>query len=357
VDRLEHHFRRFLAIDPGLPLVLALWSLATHLYDVFDAFAYLAVTSPIRQCGKTRAAEVLELFCARPLRTVGMTAAVLFRSIERDKPTLIVDEAEGLRGSDERASALREILNVGYRVGQKVRRCESNGSGYGLKEFETFCPKVLVLIGSLPDTLADRTIPIRMRRRYQGEPVDRFTTARAKQDTGPLRTECERWATASRSQVKAAYDGADLAFLRDREAELWLPLHVVCRIAAPTRLSDLEAVARRLASVKAGDEPQDNSTRLLSDVRDLFAEKSCDRFSTSGLLFLLNGIEGAPWEDYLYGKPLNAHALAKLLHPFGIRSQNIRIPAGVVKGYLLEVFKDAFDRYLPAPSATPLQNT
>ena len=49
VDRLEHHFQRFIVLDDGLPLVLALWSLATHVYDCFDAFPYPAITSPTKR--------------------------------------------------------------------------------------------------------------------------------------------------------------------------------------------------------------------------------------------------------------------------------------------------------------------
>jgi len=206
VDDLERHFSGFLAADPGVPLVLAFFSLATHVYDCFDAFPYLGITSPTKRCGKTRTAEVLELFCARPLRTVGMTPAVLFRSIERDKPTLIVDEAEGLRDKGERSTELLAILNAGYRKGQTVRRCVFRGKEWELPDFETYCPKVLVAINHLPDTLADRTISIRMRRRYAGERVDRFIVAQARRDTAPVRDMCEKWASLQQENAAAVYE-------------------------------------------------------------------------------------------------------------------------------------------------------
>jgi len=356
VDDLEHQFRRFLAIDAGQPLVLALWSLATHIYDSFDAFPYLAITSPTKRCGKTRAAELLELFCASPFRTVGMTPAVLFRSIEQDRPTLIVDEAESLRGSDERSSALREILNAGYRRGQKVRRCQGDGKGgQTLRDFETYCPKVLVLIRKLPDTLADRTIAISMRRRSVTERVDRFIVAQVEIQAAPIRQACEQWASTHIPEVVNAYQGKDLRFLQDREAELWLPLFVVCELAAPHRLAELETIARKLAHEKAADESGDMGIRLLADVRDIFTRSSTGRVHTQSLLSDLNHIEEAPWQEYCGGKALNARALARLLHPFGVWPQDIRIGPAVAKGYMLESFKDAFARYLPPASATPLQ--
>jgi hypothetical protein len=112
LEELEQHFKRHAVLSPGMPLVLALWSLATHLFKQFDCFPYLAITSPTKRCGKTRIAELLGFVCANPLRTVGITSAALFRTIEDKHPTLLIDEAEVLRGRDERATALREVLNV-----------------------------------------------------------------------------------------------------------------------------------------------------------------------------------------------------------------------------------------------------
>ena len=221
-----------------------------------------------------------------------------------------------------------------------MRRC--SGENYAIQEFETYCPKVLVLIGSLPDTLADRAIPIRMRRRSHGESVDRFITVRARRDTAQVRLECKKWATKHRKLVAAAYESQDLEFLEDREAELWLPLFVVCKLSAPHRVTDLKGIARRLAGDKASDEPADIGVRLLSDVSVIFAQGSRERIPTAVLLNELNKIGGAPWQDYCLGKPLDSRALGKLLRPFGISPQNIRVPT-VVKGYTLDSFRDGFD--------------
>src|SRR5271157_6095237 len=132
IAALEGTFRRYVALDPGLPLVLALWSLATHVFDCFDAFPYLAVTSPTKRCGKTRLAEIVELLACNGLRTVGASPAAVFRTIQKhdldgDTVTLIIDEAEVLGTKSERSEQLREILNAGYRRGQRVLRCERVG--------------------------------------------------------------------------------------------------------------------------------------------------------------------------------------------------------------------------------------
>src|SRR5437868_4571563 len=116
VTTLESTFRKYVALDSGLPLVLALWTLATHLFDCFDAFPYLAITSPTKRCGKTRLAEIIDLLCCNGLRTAGATAAAIFRTIQSQESqggtvTLILDEAEVLGTKSERSEQLREILN------------------------------------------------------------------------------------------------------------------------------------------------------------------------------------------------------------------------------------------------------
>src|SRR5712664_2744951 len=115
VATLEGTFKKYLAIDAGLPLVLVLWTIASHAFECFDAFPYLAITSPTKRCGKTRLAEIIELLSANGLRTVSTTPAVIFRSIQmrsvkKEALTLIIDEAESLSTKSENADELRQIL-------------------------------------------------------------------------------------------------------------------------------------------------------------------------------------------------------------------------------------------------------
>jgi hypothetical protein len=344
---LKRYFERYAALSPGLPLVLALWVIATHLFDVFDAFPYLAITSPTKRCGKTRVAELLELVCAKPRRTVGISPAALFRVTEKEKPTWIVDEAESLRGKGERADSLREILNAGYRKGQKVIRCfGGNGKDYKTRDFETFCPKVIVLIGSLPDTLADRCIPVQMKRRTN-EKLGRFRFQRVKKESQPLCKATGQWASKNRRAVRSWYQNNDVGCLQDREAELWLPLFAVCAVAAPDRLPELESIALKLSGTKTATEPGDLGIKLLADIRNQFGEEGADRLSTEVLLSKLNADKELPWCAWNHGKGLNPHNLGRMLVPFGIRPGTVRFTAGdTAKGYYRDDFTEVWACYL-----------
>jgi hypothetical protein len=364
VVTLENTFRKYLALDTGLSLVLALWTLATHVFGAFEAFPYLAITSPTKRCGKTRLAEIVELLCAEGLRTVGASQAAIFRSIQisvlkKKSLTLIIDEAEALGTKSEKSDAIREILNAGYRRGQSVMRCEGSGEkSYDVKRFDIYCPKVLVLIGNLPDTLADRCIPIRMRRRRQGERVERFFFSRAKWAARKSKRQIDEWATANLTRVKRRYQGKDLMFLADREAELWQPLFAVCAVVAPSRLEQLKTIALNISKSKQSEEPAEWGLILLRDIRDVFNQASKDRLPSTNLLMDLNAVEESPWPTWSKGRGLDPRGLARLLRPFRVEPHNLRMESGtIVKGYERGDFEEAWASYLPAPpSATPLQS-
>src|ERR1700674_435281 len=94
------------------------------------------------------------------------------------------------RGSG--AQDLRGLLNAGYRRGCGVIR--SAGKGRGTERYSVFAPVVLAGIGNLPDTVADRSIPIRMKRRADGESIERFRRRDVEPEAQELRSRISRWA-------------------------------------------------------------------------------------------------------------------------------------------------------------------
>jgi hypothetical protein len=362
VATLESTFRKYVALDSGLPFVLALWTLATHVFDCFDAFPYLAITSPTKRCGKTRLAEIIDLLCCNGLRTAGASTAAIFRTIQSQDSksgtvTLILDEAEMLGTKSERSEQLREILNAGYRRGQYVLRCErTSDEGFEPARFKVYCPKVLVLIGNLHDTLADRSIPIAMRRRKASELVGRFFYSQAEREARRFRKEVERWAESSRRKVKRC-SRQDLEFVEDREAELWLPLFAVCRAVAPDRLKELTGIAIRISHGKHEEEPADFGVLILRDIRAAFIQSGKELLPSTNLIMELNLVEESPWPGWSHGKGLDARSLARLLRPFRIVPHNLRVENDMVlKGYERADFEEACSMYLPRDSsATTLQ--
>jgi hypothetical protein len=109
-------------------------------------------------------------------------------------------------------------------------------------------------------------------------------------------------------------------------------------------------------SVGRGEDPGSRGVDLLKDIRECFGCE--DRKSTAEVLMYLNNMADRPWPYANRGRPLNPHGLARLLKPFGIRSRDIRQHglAGI-KGFYIDTFADAWERYLPPSSGSPSSNS
>jgi hypothetical protein len=338
----EGLFLDYLVLPNGIALVASLWTIGTHLFEIFDCFPYLTVTSPTKRCGKTRFAEILELLCARALMSINVSEAALFRSIENEKPTVIIDEAEALRNKDsERAQYLLPILNAGFAQGKYVLRCV--GKGFDVKKFAVYCPKAVLAIGSLPTTLMDRSVVISMRRHLNTEHVARFRRRQASQHAAGIFNTIATWADKNKEQVAKAYLTQNLDFLKDREADLWEPLFAIASVAVPERLNELKQIATRLANEKAkSDVDESAGVKLLADLHDIFANNRKLGFPTEQLIFKLKALPESRWEE------LTPIKLARLLRPYGISPRQLWTGETSVRGYDVDAFETVFDRYVPA---------
>jgi hypothetical protein len=105
-------------------------------FDPAWATPYLRVTSATPDSAKSLLLEILASISRRGWHAVKPSAAVLYRKVNRDAPTLLLDEMDNYP-LDDRRDAL-SILNAGLKRGVTVPRCKENGD---LEEFKVFCPK------------------------------------------------------------------------------------------------------------------------------------------------------------------------------------------------------------------------
>jgi hypothetical protein len=343
IRNIESHFKRYVVLPDRAALPIVLWVLITYDFHSFDALPYLLINSPAPRCGKTRLLECLELTVHSPRRASNISEAGLFRLIEKERPTLLLDEAETLNGKGERAEYLRQILNAGNRRGAKVTRCVGKGAELDVRDFTIFCPKVFAGIGNFPQTITDRAIVISMQRRRNTESVERFLYKRAEPECVRLKDSATRFMELRREEIIAAYDQTELDFVSDRDAEAWAPLFAILAVADPGRLSELKEAALKLTGAKVSNAEEENlSLRLLADIREVWPETEPKIF-TRTLIERLQAIEDSPWSSV---ERFDGRRLSRMLRPFGVSSKSVQIGTENLKGFCREDAEDAFRRYL-----------
>jgi hypothetical protein len=338
----EDMFQDYLVLPAGIPFVASLWTIATHIYEVFDYFPYFSVTSPTKRCGKSLFGEILGLLSARPLMSTNISEAAIFRSIASERPTLIIDEAESLRNrNSERAQYLLSILQAGFKQGSCVLR--TVGRDFHVKKFPVYCPKVVLAIGHLPDTLMDRSLLVSMRRHLATETVARFRRREATDRAAGIVSAIMIWAEKNKEQVAKAYLQQKVDFLTDREADIWEPLFAIASVAVPERLNELKQIALRFSEEKAGLDVDDSEgLTLLADIRSVFEGRKDPSISSADLVTKLKSEAATNWSD-----ELTQSKLARLLRPFGISPLQIWGDKRNYRGYRRGDFNSAFERYLP----------
>ena len=303
--------------------VAALWVLHSWLIDCFGISPRLCVRSATKGCGKTLLLDVLGRMVRRPLRTLSITPAATFRIVEGWQPTLLIDEADTFLNDNE---GLRGILD-GNRKGDTVLR--TVGDDFEVRAFATYAAVTIALIGTLPDTLHDRSVVIDLKRRLPKEKIAPFRFDRAGH-LDVLARMAARWAQDNAERV-AATDPAMPKGVINREADNWRPLAAIAAVAGG-RWPERVAKAATAAHAGARGDAASTLEMLLADIRDAFATDKAttvrDMFgaeqveiASADLVKTLVALDGRPWAEMGQDrKPLTHNRLARMLKPLGDRA-------------------------------------
>jgi hypothetical protein len=346
LDDVVSFLRRFVVMSDAQAAVVALWVAHSYAIDSFETTAYLHITSPTKRAGKSRLLDVLEALTRKPLRAAGATEAALFRAISDRTPTLLFDEVDAIFGAKAREHEdLRALLNAGFRRGTPVLRCVGEGTKQTATEFDVFCCKALAGIGGLPDTIADRSLTISLKRKGRGETVERFRLRTTPAEGEVLRISLEAWADEFAATLEDARPHLPDE-LDDRAQDVCEPLLAIADLAGHDWASRARAALIEVRNGSAADD--DAAVQLLADIRAFFETKAVDRISTDALLLALADDDEGPWRTWHRGLPITARGVARLLRGFAIHSKTIKVAKDeTAKGFLIEQFSDAWGRYTP----------
>ncbi len=345
-NKLAAIIRRFVVLNDHAVHAIVLWVLWSYAFNLWHICPYLAVLSPEKQCGKTSLLVLLSKLLDRVLLSSNISAAAIFRVIEAVQPTLLIDELDTFNEGDE---ALRGILNSGHtKDGAKVIRV--HGERLEVRVFSTWGPKAFAAIGSLPDTVTDRSIVIPMKRRAQGELIDRLRWSGAKgtvlaEELRTLAGECKRWVEDHTDDLVKA-DPTVPDAMPDRASDNWFVLLCVANVLGPEWLAKGDGAALALTG---SDIAKSDSIRiqLLRDIqRIIYGLTNDTAIWSQDLCERLAVMEERPWSEWRHGKALSQAQLARQLKPFGVFSRDLKRDGAVKKGYEFAALADAFQRYI-----------
>ncbi|SEK08217.1 hypothetical protein MAA5396_04766 [Marinovum algicola] len=303
--------------DHAAPLIAA-WIVHAWAHDAADISPVLAFTSPEKRCGKSTAMAVVHALSPKAEIAANITAAVLFRLIEKHKPTLLIDEADTFL---EERIEMRGMINGGHnRQLAFVWRCE--GDDHEPKRFNVWAPKAVAMIGNLPDTLEDRALVVQLKRKEGSETVERMRASRVA-ELLPVRRMLARW--VADNEIALANADPDMPeSLNDRAQDNARCLCAIADAAGGDWPQSIRAALVGMAAARAGDEPKSKGVMLLTDIADILDRWKGDRIKSNDLVAELVAIDDGPWAVWKGGEPITTRMIASLLKPYGVRPQQDR---------------------------------
>jgi hypothetical protein len=345
LGQLHHTLTRYVILPSAETVVaVVLWIAATHAQAAWQHAPRLVIRAPEKRCGKSRLLDIVESTCHNPLITVNGSPAAVYRSIGTDDPpTILLDEADTIFGGKnaDTNEDLRGLLNAGHQRNRPALRYDA--ATRTVERIPTFAMAGLAGIGAMPDTIEDRAVVVRMRRRGPGETVAPFRHRRDRPALTQIAAALTGWLGAHLPGLERA---EPVMPLEDRAADTWEPFIAVADLAA----GDWPELARHAAVTLTADRDQaanvSDRIRLLTDIRTAFGD--ADALPTTTLVKRLRSDPEAPWCDH-GPDGITPRRLGIMLAEYDIRSANIRFgePIGQVKGYYRDDFADAWARYCP----------
>lgn len=156
-DRINEYMEIY---DPRITSMLSCWIIGTYLYDLFPCYGYILLTSQ-KASGKSKLLNIIGLLSRNSLSVSSPSESVLFRMINGNRLTLLIDDFETFK-NDERTNYLLQILKIGIDQEGGIPRNEKYKDTYVPKKFNCYCPKVITNTTSLDQVTISRCITINL---------------------------------------------------------------------------------------------------------------------------------------------------------------------------------------------------
>jgi hypothetical protein len=349
LELIYHFLQRYVQLDEHQLVAVTLWIAHTFVFGRFSITPRLVLYSPVRGCGKTTLLDVIAALGFKTERIDNITAAVLFRLIDRSHFAVLIDEADNADLPNDKT--LLAVTNSGHRRGGKVSRF----LGGEVVKFSTFAPLAFATIHRLPLPLLHRSVVIRMTRSSVNlMRFDPHTFAGQQSDCDIIYRQAFDWTATCPMNLDPPLPDE----LRNRAADNWRVLIGIADACS----QEWGRLAREAAIALSSDQEEDLGVMLLEDIRDIFDRRPMDRLPSAVIVAELNAMPDAPWAEWRgqrddqAPRPLSQAQLAGVLSPFNIKPRTIwpthrGVATKSSKGYLKSDFERAWESYCDGTAA------
>jgi Protein of unknown function (DUF3631)/Toprim domain len=349
LDAAREEVCHYVVADPMQLDMAVMWSLHTHFvhHTTIDIAISprLLISAPTPECGKTTLMEAIGELTAKPMELSSISAAAFYRLNDAARPTLMIDEIQGMLGRKSNGNEMEAILTASHRRrSAKTVRVEEQGKGQLVPTtFDAWGTFVATINGRMSYALESRCLQVKLRRALPGE-VGRHLQDGVSDLLVDCRRKFGRWAKDQLVLPDVIIPEA----LSNRRGDNWRPLFKIAELVGgywPTKIEAAAMAAMKLAV------SSDVIIAFLTDVRAIIGQR--DRILTTELINSLRSMEDPSWDwnTCHRGGPINAYwlrdKLADVLVPPGTREW--KVGGRKRNGFTADQFNDGYQRYLQLP--------
>ena len=282
--------------DERFHQLVSAWIMTTYVFNVFDTVGYLALIGT-KRTGKSRTLEILEQLCFNSTKADSMSDAYIYRIIERNRATLLFDEADSLRKTPDKSVNERlEIIRSGYKRAGKVGRCE--GESNSTVTFSTYSPKAIANVSGLEDALEDRVIYINVERKPKEVEIKKLIFRDLERTIQVIRNKLYFFGLQYSKQIAEVYREYRNDELEDREAEIWAGVMVVAQLISQELHDSLLSLAienRDRKELREGLES--NEAQVIMVLWNMIQENNFAHITMDGKYWAVETIKAAVMEQ------------------------------------------------------------
>lgn len=257
--------------------VLSCWILATFCYPLFHWYPHLLFNAP-KESGKTKCAYLCINLSFRGFDlggSGGVSPAVMFRTIEGNRGTLLLDEYEQSNMPKENQALVNQILNASASRDSYILRNVPVGNNEWMpKRFPIFCPKIAANISGINETSLSRFISLSWIKTTKDSDKGKRKPQKT-EDTEmlhALREENYLFMLEHFQEISQIYSSFQLNHFSNRMEDNWLPLFVIAKFIDKAKTDCLNVEGQLLKFIETTKEQASEAIDSMRDFLEITYE-------------------------------------------------------------------------------------